>query len=144
MIGVRCWSPLSARYRDQDIRRFFRGDAAFARPELYEYLEDDGYLYAIRLPANAVLEREIEPFLTRPVGRPPRRPIVWYHDFLYQAASWNTGPARGGEDRVARGRAVSPRGLHRDEPMARSRPSGAVPTTVAARPSSGSRRARTR
>jgi len=81
--------PIVARYRDWDIRRFFRGDAAFARPELYEYLEPEGYLYAIRLPANAVLQREIEPFMTRPVGRPPNRPIVWYHDFRYQASSWN-------------------------------------------------------
>jgi len=81
--------PIVARYRDVDIRRFFRGDAAFARPELYEYLELEGYLYAIRLPANEVLYREIEPFLTRPVGRPPNRPIVWYHDFQYQAGSWD-------------------------------------------------------
>jgi hypothetical protein len=81
--------PIVARYRDLDIRRFFRGDAAFAKPELYEYLEAEGYLYAIRLPANQVLHREIEPFLTRPVGRPPNRPIVWYHDFLYQAGTWD-------------------------------------------------------
>ena len=81
--------PIVACYRHLAIRRFFRGDAAFARPELYEYLEPEGYLYAIRLPANAVLQREIEPFLTRPVGRPPNRPIVWYHDFRYQAGSWN-------------------------------------------------------
>ena len=81
--------PIVARYRDLDIRRFFRGDAAFARPELYEYLEAEGYLYAIRLPANSVLYREIEPFLTRPVGRPPNRPIVWSHDFLYQAGTWD-------------------------------------------------------
>jgi hypothetical protein len=81
--------PVVARYRNLDIRRFFRGDAAFARPELYEYLELEGYLYAIRLPANEVLYREIEPFLTRPVGRPPNRPIVWYHDFQYQAGSWD-------------------------------------------------------
>ncbi len=81
--------PIVGRYRDMDIRRFFRGDAAFARPELYEYLEAEGYLYAIRLPANAILQREIEPFLTRPVGRPSNRPVVWYHDFLYQAGSWD-------------------------------------------------------
>ena len=81
--------PVVARYRDLDIRRFFRGDAAFARPELYEYLEAEGYLYAIRLPANDVLQREIEPLLTRPVGRPSNKPVVWYHDFLYQAGSWN-------------------------------------------------------
>jgi len=81
--------PIVARYRDLNTRRFFRGDAAFARPEVYDYLEAEGYLYAIRLPANAVLHREIEPLLTRPVGRPPSRPIVWYHDFLYQAGSWD-------------------------------------------------------
>jgi len=81
--------PIVGRYRDLDIRRFFRGDAAFARPELYEYLEAEGYLYAIRLPSNAVLHREIEHLLTRPVGRPPNKPVVWYHDFLYQAGSWD-------------------------------------------------------
>ena len=80
--------PIVARYRDLDIRRLFRGDAAFANPELYEYLEVEGYLYAIRLPANSVLHREIEPLLTRPVGRPPNKPVVWHHDFLYQAESW--------------------------------------------------------
>ena len=80
--------PVVARYRDLDIRRFFRGDAAFARPELYEYLEAEGYLYAVRLPANAVLYREIEALLTRPVGRPSNKPVVWHYDFLYQAGSW--------------------------------------------------------
>ncbi len=78
-----------ARYRDLDIRRFFRGDAAFARPQVYEDLEEERYLYAIRLPANAVLYREIEPFLTRPVGRPPNKPVVRHHDFQYQASTWN-------------------------------------------------------
>ncbi len=81
--------PVVKRYRDGELRRFFRGDAAFARPELYEYLEVEGYGYTIRLPANEVLQREIEPFLTRPVGRPPRRSIVWHHEFLYQAKTWD-------------------------------------------------------
>ncbi len=81
--------PIIAHYRDLDIDRFFRGDAAFARPELYECLEAESYLYAIRLPANEVLQREIEPLLTRPVGRPSNKPVVWYHDFLYQAGTWN-------------------------------------------------------
>ncbi|MBS3735513.1 MAG: transposase [Phycisphaerae bacterium] len=43
----------------------------------------------IRLPANEVLQREIEPLLTRPVGRPSNKPVVWYHDFPYQAGSWD-------------------------------------------------------
>ncbi len=52
--------PVVARYRDDDLKRFFRGDAAFANPELYSLLEAEGYSYAIRLPANAVLYRHIE------------------------------------------------------------------------------------
>ena len=31
--------PVIERYRDFDVRKFFRGDAAFAIPELYELLE---------------------------------------------------------------------------------------------------------
>ena len=81
--------PVVTRYRIQKLPRYFRGDAAFANPELYEFLEAEGYEYAIRLPANEVLHRAIEPLLTRPVGRPSNRPVVLYADFLYQAQSWN-------------------------------------------------------
>jgi len=68
----------------------FRADAAFAKPEIYEALEERGVKYAIRLPANDNLQRDIEELLTRPVGRPSHKPIVWYKGFLYQAASWKT------------------------------------------------------
>jgi len=67
----------------------FRGDAAFARPELYQALEEREVKYAIRLPANPNLERNISELLKRPVGRPRRRPLVRYQSFLYQAASWS-------------------------------------------------------
>ena len=46
-------------------------------------------MYAIRLPANEVLQAKIETLLTRPVGCPPRKPIVWFADFSYPAASWD-------------------------------------------------------
>jgi Transposase DDE domain group 1 len=75
--------PVIARYRHLSIPKFFRGDAAFANPVLYRVLEEEGYRYAIRLKANAVLEREIEHLLTRPVGRPSHRPKVFYHSFQY-------------------------------------------------------------
>ncbi|HZL66903.1 MAG TPA: IS1380 family transposase [Candidatus Limnocylindrales bacterium] len=68
----------------------FRADAAFAKPEIYEALEERGVKYAIRLPANDSLERDIAELLTRPVGRPSHKPVVWYKGFLYQAASWKT------------------------------------------------------
>src|ERR1022692_4212645 len=68
----------------------FRADAAFAKPEVYEALEERGVKYAIRIPANGNLERDISELLTRPVGRPGQKPVVWYKGFLYQAASWKT------------------------------------------------------
>ena len=66
-----------------------RADAAFALPALYEGLERRGVRYAIRLPANDVLMRQIEDLLTRPRGRPSHAPLVRYRSFHYQAASWD-------------------------------------------------------
>ena len=83
--------PIIARYRSFDISRFFRGDAAFADPEIYRFLESEDYFYVIRLKANAVLYEKIEHLLTRPVGRPTKKQIVLYHSFRYQATSWNIG-----------------------------------------------------
>ena len=66
----------------------FRADAAFAKPEIYEALEKRGVKYAIRIPANQNLERDITELLTRPVGRPSHKPVFRYQSFLYQAESW--------------------------------------------------------
>ena len=66
-----------------------RADAAFAKPEIYEKSEERGAKYAIRIPANENLHRDIAELLTRPVGRPSHRPLVRYKSFLYQAESWN-------------------------------------------------------
>ena len=68
----------------------FRADAAFAKPELYEALEERDVKYAIRLPANDNLQRNIAEFVTRPVGRPSYKPAIWFKRFLYQAAIWKT------------------------------------------------------
>ncbi len=81
--------PIIARYRSSDIPRFFRGDAGFADPEIYRFLESEDYFYAIRLKGNNILYRHIEHLLTRPVGRPPKKPIVLYESFRYKAASWH-------------------------------------------------------
>jgi hypothetical protein len=36
------------------MRRYFRADAAFAQPEVYEYLEEHGFLHAMasRFPSG--------------------------------------------------------------------------------------------
>ena len=81
--------PVVERYKDTGKKLYFRGDAAFASPDIYEYLEDEGILYSIRLKSNKRLEEHIEHLLTRPVGRPPAKPRVFYHEFRYRAASWH-------------------------------------------------------
>src|ERR1700682_4888837 len=81
--------PLVARYRSTVKRCYFRGDAAFANPEIYEFLEAEGYGYAIRLPTNSVLQGKIGHLLKRPVGRPPQEVRRFFASFSYRAQSWN-------------------------------------------------------
>jgi Transposase DDE domain group 1 len=85
--------PVIARYCKRGLNLYFRGDAAFAKPELFELLEQEGIGYAIRLPANSVLQERISHLLTRPVGRPPKKPQAFFASFHYQARSW-TKPRR--------------------------------------------------
>ena len=66
-----------------------RADAGFANPEIYEYLEAEGIKYAIRLPANRVLQERIGYLLKRPVGRPSNDVRRSYASFTYQAGSWS-------------------------------------------------------
>ncbi len=81
--------PIIARCRSSDILRFFRGDAGFADPEIYRFLESEDYSYVIRLKGNNIRQGHITHLLSRPVGRPPKKPIVVYHSFHYRAASWS-------------------------------------------------------
>ena len=81
--------PVVVRYKSRKVRLYFRGDAAFASPEIYDYLEAEGFLYAIRLPKNQILQESIGHLLTRPVGRPPNHVRRYYASFSYQAGSWD-------------------------------------------------------
>jgi hypothetical protein len=80
--------PVVARYRTKMKRHYFRGDAAFANPDIYAFLEAEGYKYTIRLPANAVLQESIAWLLKRPAGRPPHEVRRYHTGFKYQAGSW--------------------------------------------------------
>jgi hypothetical protein len=128
--------PVIDRYRERGIDLYFRADAAFAKPGIYELLEAEGIRYAIRIPANQVLQRRIGHLLTRPVGRPPKQPIVSYAGFHYQANGWTR--AR---------RVVAKAEWHQGELYPRVGfivTSGwSSSTMAAASPSNGSRRART-
>ena len=69
------------RYERAGVRRYSRADATFAKPEVYEYLEEHSFPYAIRLPSNQVPERKVQHLM--------KRPVVWYHDVKYQAKTWD-------------------------------------------------------
>ena len=122
--------PILSRYGATGVRRYFRADAAFAKPDIYEYLEERRVFYAIRLPSNKVLQYEIAPLLIRPVGRPPKRPVNLYDDFWYRAESWDrarrvVAKVEWHQGGVASGRAVPSGGLHRHEHDGWPRRSGA-------------------
>jgi hypothetical protein len=88
--------PVIARHRERGLALYFRGDAGFAKPELYELyelLEVERIGYTIRLSANRVLQERIGQLLTRPVGHSPNKPQVFFASFTYQAQSW-TKPRR--------------------------------------------------
>ena len=86
-------APVVARYRGKVLRLYFRADAAFAMPGIYEFLEAERIKYAIRIPTNQVLQGRIGYLLTRPVGRPPDHVRRFHASFTYQAGSW-TKPRR--------------------------------------------------
>lgn len=82
--------PVIKRYRWSGLwRRYLRADAAFAIPELFEYLEANDFGYAVRLPGNKVLERRIAHLLKRRPGRPSGKIERHYASFTYEAKSWD-------------------------------------------------------
>ena len=109
-------SPVVTRYRGKVSRIYFRADAGFANPEVYEYRSREDQICdpsagephpasasgggnmgmrsdAIRLPANRIPQERIGYLLTRPVGRPPNEVRRSYANFTYQAGS-RTRPRR--------------------------------------------------
>jgi hypothetical protein len=134
--------PVVSRYRGKGTRLYFRGDAAFANPEIYEFLEVEGMGYAIRFPANRVLQEKIGYLLKRPVGRPPHEVRRYYASFGYQAQSWKK-PRRVVAKVECGIQASFIRGSASSSPTWHARPSALSPsTTSAARRSNGSRKAR--
>src|SRR5262245_54431905 len=81
--------PVIARYRGLDIPKFFRGDVAFAGPKLLRLFKQEGFGYALRIKANAALERKIAHPLKRPAGPRSQRPKKFYSSFRYRAGSWD-------------------------------------------------------
>ena len=104
--------PVVARYRGKVSRIYFRADAGFANPEVYEYLEGEGIKYAIRLPANRVLQERIGYLLKRPVGRPSARCPALLRELHLPSGKLDEAAPRSRQGRVASGRTLPARWLH--------------------------------
>ena len=68
--------PVVVRYKGRKVRLYFRGVAAFAAPEMYEYLEAGGLRgtrFAYR--RTRFIRKASLMLLTRPVGRPPNQDL---------------------------------------------------------------------
>jgi hypothetical protein len=81
--------PIVRWAQTQAAKVWLRMDAGFPAPQLLGALEAADCRYVARIKTNAVLQRMAEPFLTRPVGRPPAEPRTWLHEMTYKAASWD-------------------------------------------------------
>lgn len=66
-----------------------RIDAGFPEENLLGALEERGTGYVSRVRGNKVLDRLAEPYLRRPVGRPPVEPRMWLHNLTYRAEPWS-------------------------------------------------------
>jgi Transposase DDE domain group 1 len=112
---VNAAQPVVNRYQGKVSRIYFRADAAFAMPEVYEFLEAERIKYAIRLPANQVLQGRIGYLLKRPVGRPPNEVRRFPCQFQLSGRKLDQAAPGDRQGRMASGRAISPRWLHCDE-----------------------------
>jgi len=92
-----CWEdvmkPVLSRYsteaRPSINRRRFRADAAFAIPALFDFLEAEGWDYAIRIKGNSKLHERISWLTTRRPGRPRNHVVRHYTSFHYRAKNWS-------------------------------------------------------
>ena len=86
--------PVVMRYKERKVRLYFRGDAAFASPDVHilEYLERRGITRTSSKASKRTAEISsgtLPICLTRPVGRPPDHVRRFHASFSYQAGSWN-------------------------------------------------------
>jgi hypothetical protein len=67
-----------------------RIDAGFASAEILNRIDERGARFTVRLPHNPALERVAAPFITRPVGRPPKDGYEFALELDgYQNPEWN-------------------------------------------------------
>ena len=116
--------PVIARYQGKVLRIYFRADAAFAMPGVYEFLEAERIKYAIRLPANQVLQRQDRLSAQAPGRSPSERGAAVLRQLQLSGGKLDQAAPGDRQGRVASRRALSARRLHRHQPVAPGRAGG--------------------
>ena len=93
----------------------FRGDAAFAKPEVYEASEERGVQYAIRIPTNKSLELEIEDILFSAAGKALPEALGALQEFSLSGGELVPTSAHRGQGRAPSGRAIPARRIRCDQ-----------------------------
>ncbi len=99
--------PVVARYRGRVKRLYFHGDAAFANPEIYEFLEAGGMGYAIRLPGQPHLAPQDRIPAEAPGGSTAAGGARLLFELQLPGRIMEQAPPGGGQGRVAPRRALS-------------------------------------
>ena len=93
----------------------FRADAAFAKPEIYDALEQRGVDYAIRMPANKSLELKIEEILFPSAGTAELHALGALQEFPLSGEELDHAQTDCLQGGAPPGRAVPSRRLRRDQ-----------------------------
>ena len=107
--------PILSRYGATGVRRYFRADAAFAKPDIYEYLEERRVFLrntAAEQQSAAMGDRSFADTTCGEAAEASSDPI---RRLLVSCRELGPRSAGGGQGGVASGRAVPSGGLHRHE-----------------------------
>src|ERR1700738_3670165 len=114
--GESVLKPVVERYKGKVSRIYFRADAGFANPEVYEVLEAERIKYASRVAATRVLPEREDRLSAEPPGRASAKPCAPVACEL-PLSSRKLDEATPGhrQGRMASGRSLSTRRLHRHQ-----------------------------
>ena len=87
-LGFMFWVVAARLYTAEDVGL---GSALISAALLLSFLARFGLGFGVIrfLPANQVIQEQIQHLLERPTEWPSREPIISYHDFAYQTQSWH-------------------------------------------------------
>src|ERR1700726_2333658 len=115
--------PVVERYQGKVSRIYFRADAGFANPEVYEFLEAERIKYAIRLPAKPHPARKDRPSADAPDWAAVERSAALLCELHLSGWELDKIPPRRRQGRMASRRTLSACRLysHQHEPPGRAR-----------------------